>query len=333
MEALNKKNQERVNRVDNRVAFSNGDERRPEYAILLPNGHSVLCRAGANLGITALISRREADKKGICYLYPSEWKEYSLGTGVFVYPNNEVRDAKGKFLGQYLGMAYDKYSPYPLWGAHKIFFQKDKAIYSLDVEGNLQQTTAEEVVSSRIGWDTSKKIIGSEEPTLEELTAEIELLAKHQPELLKAALLLQEIRQFNPPTPEELERRAQQKRSRRCQTLAYDYLLQLTDNCPIAEDCESLWCRLSEMTDEQLDRFERGEMSKEELNWAPKEGWSAFVDTPLVGVGEGTSLFPNPKKRKIRRQRTAEEEAAAIAAARAAFAEDEPEETPEAPAE
>ena len=313
MEATKKQNQERVNRVNNRVAFDYG-ERRPEYAVLLPNGHSVLCRVGKNLGLSALISRREADRKGINYLYPSEWKEYGVETGIFVYPNNEVRDAKGKFLGTYLGQQYDHYSPYPLWGAHKIFFQKDKAIYSLDVEGNIQQTTAEEVVSSRMGWDTSKKITGVEDPAPEAVVEIISALANQHPEVLKAALLLQEIRQFNPPTPEELEKKAQQKRSRRCQTLAYDYLLQLSDNCPIAEDCESLWCRLSEMTDEQLDRFERGEMSKEELNWAPKEGWSAFVDTPLVGVGEGTPLFPNPKKRKIRRQRTAEEEAAIAAA-------------------
>lgn len=310
MEATNKKNIERVNRVNNRVAFSNGDERRPQYAILLPNGRSVLCRAGANMGLTALISRREADKKGISYLRPAAWQ----GTDIFVYPNNEVRDEKGKFLGTYLGQQGDHYSPYPLWGAQKIFFQKDKAIYSLDVEGNLQQTTAEEVVSSRIGWDTCKKITGVEEPATETIAEIISALAKQHPEALKAALQLQEIRQFNPPTPEELERRAQQKRSQRCHRLAYDYLLQLSDNCPVAEDCDSLWFRLSEMTDEELDRFERGEMSAEELNWAPKEERPAFVDTPLGDVGEGTPLFPNPKKRKIRRQRTVEEEAAIAAA-------------------
>lgn len=270
MEAIkNNKTNERVNnRVNNRIAFDYG-ERRPEYAILLPNGHSVLCRVGKNLGLSAIISRREADRKGINYLYPSEWKEYGVETGIFVYPNNEVRDAKGKFLGTYLGQQGDHYSPYPLWGAQKIFFKQNKAIYSLDVEGNLQQTTAEEVVSSRIGWDTSKKITGVEEPATEAIAEIISALAKQHPEALKAALQLQEICQFNPPTPEELERRAQQKRSQRCHRLAYDYLLQLSDNCPVAEDCDSLWFRLSEMTDEELDRFERGEMSAEELHWFP----------------------------------------------------------------
>lgn len=321
MEATKKQNQERVERVNNRVAFDYG-ERRPEYAILLPNGHSVLCRAGANLGLSAIISRREADRKGISYLRPVRWDSSNL----FVYSNREVRNEKGKFIGTYLGQDQDDFgmpfvSQAYFGGAlHNIFVQMGEGLYEVDFAGEFRQVTAIDIVKCRLDWGAYQRI--SERGDLAEV---ISALAEFEPAALHAALQLQEIRQFNPPTAEELEKKAQQKRSQRCQTLAYDYLLQLTDNCPIAEDCDSLWFRLSEMTDEQLDRFERGELRKEELNWAPKEGWSAFVDTPLVGVGEGTSLFPNPKKRKFRRQRTAEEEAAIAAAFM--------EETPEAPAE
>ncbi len=331
MEATKKQNQERVNRVNNRVSFSNGDLRRPQYAVLLPNGHSVLCRAGANMGLTALISRKEADRKGVNYLRPLKWAY----TDLFVYPNNEVRDEKGKFLGTYLGQDQDDFcrpfiSTSDFGGTmHDIFVQMDKGIYCIDCFGEKKQLDAISLVIRRMHWGSYERLAkqgdGDGESDGEKVENLINSLAAFSPAALHAALQLQEIRQFNPPTAEELEKKAQKKRSRRCQTLAYDYLLQLSDNCPVAEDCESLWFRLSEMTDEQLDRFERGEMSKEELNWAPKEGWSAFVDTPLVGVGEGTSLFPNPKKRKIRRQRTAEEEAAIAAAFM--------EETPEAPAE
>lgn len=329
MEATKKQNQERVNRVNNRVSFSNGDIRRPQYAVLLPNGRSVLCRAGFNLGITALISRREAERKGVNYLRPLKWAY----TDLFVYPNNEVRDEKGKFLGTYLGQDQDDFSrpfiPTPSFGGamHDIFVQMDEGIYCIDCFGEKKQLDAISLVIRRMHWSSYERLAskGEGENDGERVENIINSLAAFSPVALHAALQLQQTRQLNPPTPEELEKKAQKKHSQRCHRLAYDYLLQLTDNCPVAEDCESLWCRLSEMTDEQLDRFERGEMSKEELNWAPKEGWSAFVDTPLVGVGEGTSLFPNPKKRKIRRQRTAEEEAAIAAAFM--------EETPEAPAE
>ena len=313
METLNNKKNQRVN---NRVAFSNGDERRPEYAVLLPNGHSVLCRAGMNLGITALISRKEADRKGVNYLRPLKWASSSL----FVYPNNEVRDEKGKFLGTYLGQDQDDFCrPFintsDFGGTmHDIFVQMDEGIYCIDCFGEKKQLDAISLVIRRMHWGSYERLAKQGDGDGEKVENLINSLAAFSPVALHAALQLQQTRQFNPPTPEELEKKAQQKRSRRCHTLAYDYLLQLTDNCPVAEDCDSLWFRLSEMTDEQLDRFERGEMSKEELNWAPKEERPAFVDTPLVGVGEGTSLFPNPKKRKIRRQRTAEEEAAIAAA-------------------
>ena len=329
MEATNKKNQERVaNRVNNKVAFSNGDERRPEYAILLPNGHSVLCRAGANMGLTALISRREAERKGVNYLRPLKWAY----TDLFVYPNNEVRDEKGKFLGTYLGQDQDDFSrpfiPTPSFGGamHDIFVQMDGGIYRLNCFGEKEHINAETLVIRRMHWGSYERLAskGEGENDGERVENIINSLAAFSPVALHAALQLQQTRQFNPPTAEELERRAQKKHSQRCHRLAYDYLLQLTDNCPVAEDCDSLWFRLSEMTDEELDRFERGEMSTEELNWAPKAERPEVVDLPLVG-GEGTSLFPNPKKRKIRRQRTAEEEAAIAAAFM--------EETPEAPAE
>lgn len=318
METLNNKKNERVNRVNNKVAFSNGDERRPQYAVLLPNGHSVLCRAGANMGLTALISRREAERKGVQYLHPLKWAY----TDLFVYPNNEVRDEKGKFLGTYLGQTQDDFSrpfiPTSDFGGamHDIFVQMDEGIYCIDCFGNRKQIDSISLVINRLHWGSYGLLAskGEGENDGERVENIINSLAEFAPEALHAALQLQQTRQFNPPTPEELEKKAQQKRSNRCQTLAYDYLFALMDQCPWADDCDSLEARLSEMTDEQLDRFERGEMSKEELNWAPKEERPAFVDTPLVGVGEGTPLFPNPKKRKIRRQRTAEEEAAIAAA-------------------
>lgn len=203
METSNK-NSKRVNRVNNKVAFSNGDERRPEYAILLPNGHSVLCRAGMNLGITALISRREADKKGVNYLRPLKWASSSL----FVYPNNEVRDEKGTFVGTYLGQNQDDFSrPFisssDFGGTmHSIFVRKDDGVYRINYSGKTEKIDAIDLILGRLFWGSLEEIAiqgdrkddpENEEEERAKVADKIRALAELPATALRAALQLQEL--------------------------------------------------------------------------------------------------------------------------------------------
>lgn len=145
MEAtINKKN-EKENRVKNLVKFSNGDYRCPETAILLPNMHSVLCRAGANFGLTAFISRREADQKNINYCHPHIWR------GRFaVYTNREVRDIKGRFVGTYIGASGDKFSENMLTSACNIYLERDRKFFEYASDGEFKEVSWPEVVQARV---------------------------------------------------------------------------------------------------------------------------------------------------------------------------------------
>lgn len=200
METSNKNSK----RVNNRVVFSNGEIRRPEYAILLPNGRSVLCRAGMNLGITALISRREADKKGVNYLRPLKWASSSL----FVYPNNEVRDEKGTFVGTYLGQNQDDFSrPFistsDFGGTmHSIFVRKDDGVYRINYSGKTEKIDAIDLILGRLFWGSLEEIAiqgdrkddpENEEEERAKVADKIRALAELPATALRAALQLQEL--------------------------------------------------------------------------------------------------------------------------------------------
>lgn len=199
MEATNNKNQKRVEtRVDNRVCFSNGEIRRPEYAILLPNECSVLCRAGKKLGSTAIISRREADRKGVSYLCPMQWEH----TDYFVYPNNEVRDAKGKFVGTYLGHDFDDYRdpfvPVSQYGGmmHDIYILTKKGTYGVCCFGGTEKVDPISVVTGRLDCGVYYYLAEKGEGKDDHERAEnfIRSLAELPASALHAALQLQELR-------------------------------------------------------------------------------------------------------------------------------------------
>ena len=204
MEATNNKNQKRVNnRVANRVCFPNGEIRRPEYAVLLPNGHSVLCRAGYSLGLSAIISRREADRKGVNYLRPMRWDSSNL----FVYPNNEVRNEKGKFVGTYMGQYQDDFhrpfDPNALGGGtiQDIFLQTEEGLYDVNFAGKAAKVDVIKVVLGRLSWSALHSI-----STRGDVAEVISALAEFDPAALRAALQLQELQK-------EQEERNQQLRS------------------------------------------------------------------------------------------------------------------------
>lgn len=176
----NQKN-ERANKVNNLVKFSNGDYRRPEVAILLPNMHSVLCRAGANLGLTAFISRREANKKNIEYCHPDIW-----GGKLAVYTSREVRDLKGRFVGTYIGACGDKFSEDTLLSTCYIYLERDEKFFEYASDGSVKEVTWAEVVRARTGVN---------HPEFFEKAQEL----LNMPEtVLRAALALKE-RQPEPP--------------------------------------------------------------------------------------------------------------------------------------
>lgn len=147
MEATrNQKNNERANKVNNLVKFSNGDYRRPEVAILLPDMHSVLCRAGSHLGLAAFISRREANKKCIEYCHPDIW----CGK-LAVYTNCEVRDLKGRFVGTYIGTCSDELITNPFSSSRYIYLERDEKFFEYASDGGVKEVTWEQVVKARTG--------------------------------------------------------------------------------------------------------------------------------------------------------------------------------------
>lgn len=248
METSNKTSQ----RVANLVAFSDGTIRRPESAILLPNQHTVLCRAGLNLGASALISRREANRKGIKFLYPAEYGVQD--EKIYLYSNKEARDSKGKYVGEYIGHQFDSFSGM-LTTEETIFIRKDRELFKVNIFGEIQQISAEELVGLRLNH-TEEKSSG-----VESRMDVIKRLAKESPMVLKAALELQKLETFNPQTWEE-----------RCHTAAYGHILKnkMCRRFPKKGDVERLEACLLGLSEEDLTRFEKGEMSLEELNSTPK---------------------------------------------------------------
>ncbi len=185
-------------KVESNVNF-NGDLRYPSYAVLLPCGASVLCKAGASLGLSVIISRKEANRKGVKYLRPIKW-EYS---DLYIYPNREVRDKKGRYYGQYLGHDADD-----LYGGiitsseyggmqHDIFILRDNRIYRVDAFGEATQYSSEGMIKCRLCWGTEWNIAGKSYPDPEDYLSVIRELAKAHPMALRAALELQCMQQYD----------------------------------------------------------------------------------------------------------------------------------------
>lgn len=188
----------------NTVNFD-GEDRRPEYAVLLPNGRSVLCRAGASLGLSTIIPRKEANRKGIEYLRPVKW-EYSE---LYIYPNCEVRDKKGSYYGKYLGHDQDDLSGGIISSSdfggtlHDIFILKEGKIYRVDCFGNSTQYNAEGMIQCRLHWSTEWNIAGKSYCDPEDYLSVIRELAKAHPIALKAALELQHMQRYDNKAADE----------------------------------------------------------------------------------------------------------------------------------
>ena len=165
-----------------------GEQRIPEKSWLLPNGRSVLCRVGANLGLSTIISRKEADKKGVYYLKATRYDN----TDIFVYPDNSVRDQKGKYIGQYFGFEQDNFSGSLISGAdfggtlHDIFILKDKSFWRVNCLGEWKEITPEAVAFTRLSWDSEWGISG--EPYSDKYRDIVLELTKQHPMALRAAL-------------------------------------------------------------------------------------------------------------------------------------------------
>lgn len=193
-------------RNSNTVNF-HGDERHPDYAILLPNGGSVLCRAGAWLGLSTIIPRKEANRKGIEYLRPMKWEDSDL----YIYPNCEVRDKKGSYYGKYLGHDQDDLSGDIISSAdfggvyHDIFILKEGKIYRVNSFGKSTQYNAEGMIQCRLQWSTKWDIAGKSYPDTEDYLSVIRELAKAHPMALKAALELQHMQRYNDAAADEEE--------------------------------------------------------------------------------------------------------------------------------
>lgn len=166
----------------------NGFERTPEKSWLLPNGYSVLCRVGANLGLSTIISRKEADKKGVYYLKATQYDN----TDVFIYPDNSVRDQKGKYIGVYYGFEQDNFGGEVISGAdfggtlHAIFILKDGMFWRVNCLGEWEKLSPEEVAFYRLSWDAGWSISG--EPYSDKYRDIVLELTKQNPMALKAAL-------------------------------------------------------------------------------------------------------------------------------------------------
>ncbi len=182
-------------RRNSNINFS-GENRTPEYAILLPSGGKVLCKAGASLGLSVIITRREANKKGIRYLTPLKWADSEL----YVYPNKEVRDAKGHYIGSYLGYEQDDLSGGMIstsdFGGtmHDIFIRnKNGKIFQINCFGEEEEVTVEKMVSYRLHWSTEWRIAGKSYPKEEDCLKTIRELAQYDIMALKAAIALKEM--------------------------------------------------------------------------------------------------------------------------------------------
>jgi hypothetical protein len=179
-----------------------GENRPAEYAILLPSGGSVLCRAGASLGLSAIISRKEANRKGISYLRPIKW-EYS---DLYIYSNGEVRNKKGSYIGRYLGHDQDNLSggiisSSDFGGAsHDIFIlDRDEKILRVNCFGEATRYSAEGMIKCRLHWSTCWNISGKSYPDAEDYLSVIRELAKAHPMALQAALELQKMQRYDAP--------------------------------------------------------------------------------------------------------------------------------------
>lgn len=241
MEATN--NSQRVAKtVNNQVIFSDGIARRPNSGILLPNGCQVLCRAGKNNGASALISRRLANKLGISYLLPTK----TLSGEIHTYSNREVRDAKGRYLGEYIGGLADNFASSIFSGDFYMKSKEDELLYFVNACGEMTQVTAEEVVDARL--TKSYK----ETP---DYMKTIRRLAQEDPIALKGALELLKLQNFN---PEEIEKRKQQEHQDRLHNLAYRYGLILSNGKhPSQSVCEEKESELEELSEVQLKCFEK----------------------------------------------------------------------------
>ena len=249
------KNKKRVaNRVKNQIDFSDGTTRRPDYAILMPNGHKVLCRTGSSLGASALISRKEAERKKISYLKPIK---HEL-SGLFLYSNKEVRDSKGKYIGKYIGYEGDNFPNYFCFNIVPIFVLKDEKIFKVGSESEMEQVSTDYMVSSRLNTRNMAD-------NIESYMAIARKLAEEKKVVLRAALALQEYREYDLPTEEELERARKAEWKMRCDKAARDYILETEEGCPLADHCEAVEKKLRGMSEEQLTRFENRQMSVGEL--------------------------------------------------------------------
>ena len=181
-------------RRNSNINFS-GENRTPEYAILLPSGGKVLCKAGASLGLSAIITRREANEKRINYLKPVKWSYSEL----YIYPNKEIRDAKGHYIGEYLGYEQDDLSGAVIGSSdfggtlHDIFIRKNGKIFQINCFGEEEEVTVEKMVSYRLSWGTEWRIAGKSYPNEEDYLKIIRELAQYDTMALKAAIALKDM--------------------------------------------------------------------------------------------------------------------------------------------
>lgn len=168
-----------------------GENRYPEYAILLPTGR-VLVRAGLNLGLSELISKKAAKAAGIQYECPVKWAD----SEIYLYGNREVRNKSGKYLGKYLGYEQDDFSGGIINSSdfggspHDIFIEdRNKNIYRVSYSGEMNPITPEEMILLRLHWSSEWAIAGSSARP-EDVIKVIKEVADFHEMALKGALLL-----------------------------------------------------------------------------------------------------------------------------------------------
>lgn len=234
----------------NEVNFG-GESRKPEYAILMPNRFQVLCRAGASLGLSTIIRRKEADKKGVNYLVPIKWDQSDL----YIYPNKEVRNKKGQFVGEYLGHQQDSLLGGIIGSAssggalHDIYIRRGKELFAVDYSGGFSEITPEEVVNQRLHWTDRWNIAGRSYPEREEYTSKIEETAEISDVLLRAALKLRQLRRM---CPEKKQTSPEVELRQECERFAHTAI---GETAPSEDAVEELTVKLMAMSEEDRHRF------------------------------------------------------------------------------
>lgn len=168
------------------------------YSILMPDLRQVLCKTGNNLGLRSIISRKQADARGMPYLMPKQWAESEL----YLYSNKEIRDISGKFVGVYLGHTMDSFSEKmiyvsPCMGLMRdIIVEQKRSLFRVNYKGEFFKITPEIALFSKLGYRAKERITGNKYASYQECLSKIEAVAGMEPALLQAALAMVELREI-----------------------------------------------------------------------------------------------------------------------------------------